>query len=133
MTAAAPLNARSQFHTHLEFLGYEVEDDGENIMARHKIKLNVILLFLSQGVLHTSLFGCSDHARHYRKDYMELVNALNREATLVRYYANSDLNLMIEGLYMGPYDRSRYGEFLETWDMDAQRMLRKEDLEKFLS
>jgi hypothetical protein len=64
---------------------------------------------------------------------MELVNALNREATLVRYYANSDLNLMIEGLYMGPYDRSRYGEFLETWDMDAQRMLRKEDLEKFLS
>lgn len=121
-----------QMVTHLQFLGYQVERDGEIVKARHQTKVNILLRDFRGGVLLTSIFGCQDSAKKKRADYLDFINLMNQRATIIRFYADKDSDFFMEAWYPGTYDRAIFGSFLELWDEDIAR-LSQADAEKFLS
>jgi hypothetical protein len=120
-----------QMVTHLQFLGYSVERDGDIVKARHPTRVNILLRDFRGGVLLTSIFGCKDEAKRNRPAYMDFVNLMNQKASVVRFYADKDSDFFMESWYPGTYDRALFGSFLELWDEDIAR-LAQSDAEKFL-
>jgi len=120
-----------QMVTHLQFLGYEVERDGDIVKAKHRTKVNILLRDFRGGVLLTSIFGCKDQAKKNRAAYQDFINLMNQKATVVRFYADKDSDFFMESWYPGTYDRAIFGSFVDLWDEDITR-LAQADAEKFL-
>jgi hypothetical protein len=120
-----------QMVTHLQFLGYEVERDGDIAKARHQTRVNILLRDFRGGVLLTSIFGCKDEAKSDRVSYLDFINLMNQKATVVRFYADKDSDFFMESWLPGTYDRAIFGSFLDLWDEDITR-LAQADAEKFL-
>ena len=117
--------------THLQFLGYEVERDGDLVKAKHRTRVNILLRDFRGGVLLTSIFGCKDDAKTHSLAYLDLINRLNQQATVLRFYADKDSDFFMEAWHPGTYDRELFGSFLNLWDEDIARLARS-DAEKFL-
>jgi hypothetical protein len=111
---------------HLEFLGYEVTQDGEIARAKHATRYNVSLRSFASGILLTRLFGANDTARQDKAGYLEFINSLNNKAAVARFYADKDMDLFIEAWYPDMYDRPSFGLFLEIWDRDCALMAESE-------
>lgn len=124
--------AQEQIASHLKTLGYEVTREDESILASHPQKLAILLKGFSEGVLHTSVWQTNDDAKRNRQGLIEYVNALNQGAVAVRYYVDEDLDLFVEGLYVGGYDRTRYGQFLDLWDTDFKGFLQAPETNRYL-
>ncbi len=107
-----------QMTTHLEFLGYEVSRDGDLTKARHPRRFNMVVRPLAGGVLFTAIFGASDNATRDRLGYLEMINALNANAGIARFYADKDADLFIEAWHPDYYDRADFGVFLEKLERD---------------
>jgi hypothetical protein len=123
---------KEQIANHLQFLGYEVTKEEKFVRAHHPKKPNVIARVYSDGILHTAIWGTSDNARINRQGFLEYLNTLNEGAQVVRYYADKDVDLFVEGWYMGGYDRANYGRFLELWDSDFERFVKVPESERYL-
>jgi hypothetical protein len=121
-----------QIVTHMQFLGYQVERDGDIVKARHQTKVNILLRDFRGGVLLTSIFGCQDAAKKNRLGYLDFINQMNQKAVIIRFYADKDSDFFMEAWFPGAYDRAVFGSFLELWDEDVARLSQAE-AEKFLS
>ena len=120
-----------QMVTHLQFLGFEVERDGDIVKARHRTRVNILLRDFRGGVLLTSIFGCQDNAKRNRSGYLDFINLMNQRATVVRFYADKDSDFFMESWYPGTYDRALFGGFLDLWEEDVAR-LAGSDAQKYL-
>jgi len=121
-----------QMVTHLQFLGYQVERDGDIVKARHQTKVNILLRDFRGGVLLTSIFGCQDNAKKNRSAYLDFINTMNQKAIIIRFYCDKDSDFFMEAWFPGAYERAVFGSFLDLWDEDIAR-LSQSDAEKFLS
>lgn len=121
-----------QMAAHLEFMGYELTRENDRVRAIHRRHLNINLRDFRGGILLTSLFGCSTQAKSNRLGYLNLVNSLNHAASVVRVYADDDSDLVIEAWHPASYDRAKFGEFLELWNADGDRLLQAPEIGNFL-
>jgi hypothetical protein len=118
--------------THLQFLGYEITREDERIRAAHPAKLGFSIRPFGNGVLLTSIFGCSDGAKSQKLTYFELINSLNENARVARFYADDDLDFFIEAWYPDYYHREQFGFFVELWNDDCDQIFSSEDFSQFL-
>jgi hypothetical protein len=116
----------NQIATHLQFLGYEVVNEGTFTRARHANKYNFAMKPFSGGVLFTMIFQSDENAKVNRLGYLELINTLNNKATVIRFYADKDADLFMEAWYPNHYDRTEFGVFLECWDRDCHALANSE-------
>ncbi|HHS97095.1 MAG TPA: hypothetical protein ENK08_04240 [Chloroflexi bacterium] len=117
---------------HLEYLGYEVEQDGEVYRARHTSKWDLVVRDYKGGVLIVTWLGTNEYAKQERLEYLEFINGLNGKAAVARFYADEDMDLVMEAFFGGEYDRVRFGEFMESWDEDTGMKLVLSGAEKYL-
>ena len=124
---------KPQLISHLQFLGYEVtEKESNRLFARHSSKFNFIVKSFRGGLLLTSFVGCEDAAKSDRAGYLEFINAANSEANLVRYFCDSDSDLVIEGWYCVGYDQVDFGRFMDSWDDDFDKLANRPETETYL-
>ena len=123
-----------QISNHLGFLGYESTVDGEVTRAVHASRWNLVLKDYQGGVLITSYLGSNDHAKNkrHRQAYLEMINSMNQEASVTRFYADNDTDLVMEALWLGDYDRVSFGDFMEKWDVDTRTRLLQSEASNFL-
>lgn len=124
--------SKEQIANHLQFLGYEVKQEESYVRARHPQKPNILVKVMTGGILHTSIWGSSDDAKRNRQAFLEWINQLNQGAQVVRYYADKDVDLIVEGWYTGGYDRTNYGRYLELSDLDFQRFVKTPETNRFI-
>jgi hypothetical protein len=105
---------------HLSFLGYDVSQDDERLIAKHAKNQNLIIRKLSGGLLLTSHYSANAKGKQHRTELLNLVNQLNEKSIAARYYIDSDLDLIIERYYQGGYDKTNFGLFLDTLNDDQK-------------
>lgn len=122
-----------QASNHLQFLGYEITDSGESKRARHSQRWNMVFKVYKDGLLFSAYLTGSDHAKQSgnRTEYLELVNALNRAASVTRFYLDDDQDLVMEAVWPGEYERERFGAFMDLWDTDTRSHLIQLESQKF--
>ncbi|HEX2255159.1 MAG TPA: hypothetical protein VHG92_00415 [Afifellaceae bacterium] len=121
--AAAPaFEGAEAYKNHLEFLGYTVEESDGQMVARHSSNFNVILKALRGGMLLTSFFTSADEAKTETASFHNVINGLNARAVSVRYYADSDVDLVAEAWYPGAYDRERFGLQINEFNSDLSKL-----------
>lgn len=113
-------HALDKFISHLEFLGYNIEEaSAESITAKHTSKFNMVLKKLTPGVLVTAFFTKKQSAA--LADMILFANQLNEISFLGRFIADSDGDIRLEFLYMGDYDKQAFSAFLTLSEEDFQR------------
>jgi hypothetical protein len=85
------------------------------------------------GLLFTAYLTGSDYAKKGRNqaEYLKIVNALNQAASVARFYVDDDQDLVMEAMWPGDYDRSRFGVFMDLWETDTMAQLIRLDAQKF--
>jgi hypothetical protein len=135
----APVAARAEvfdkageLSQHLEFLGYTVTEEPENdrIVAKHQRNYNFTVKSFRGGLLLTTFLTMNTPLGADRERVLEVVNKLNADAEVVRYYLDSDEDLAIEGWFPGAYDKTDFGLFLENYNHINDQLSGLSDEEK---
>jgi len=130
---AAPPEDSSDVVRHLEFIGYNVSMNSERISAKHPENPNILIKKYQGGMLFTTLHGSNDNGKRNRDKLLALVNELNSEAVVARYYIDKDGNMWIEGYYPGNYNKNSFSTFIEKYNLVAQQIFGKlEELKNYL-
>lgn len=116
-----------EISTHLEFLGYEVNQGDANLTATNNAKLDVLLQGYQGGVLMQSFLS----SKGRKEDLLPMANLLNTGAAVTRFYVDSDGDLVIEAWTPGDYDKERFAIFLDAWEADTVGQFRTHS-EEFL-
>lgn len=129
------MGVKEQIAGHLEFLGYEVSEDGGVTRALHSRRWNLLMKEYKGGVLFTSFLGGNDFAKRgrNRQAYLEFINTMNHRASVARFYIDDDSDLVMEAFWAGDYDKVNFGEFMELWDADTRANLDQAQAQKFFA
>jgi hypothetical protein len=119
---AGPFAGSDDFKTHLEFLGYTVEEGETSLLARHEQYYNVSVKSLGGGVLVATFFGTTDRAKSDRVGFLDFLNGMNRDAVAARYYEDEEGDVIVEGWYAGDYERSRFGVFVDRFNVISDQL-----------
>ena len=115
-SASAQLSeAAADIRTHLEFLGYEVTVEEDNVAATHESKLDIYLRDYQGGMLMQSYVLVVSN----KDEALPTANLLNTGAAATRFYIDSDGDLAVEAWMPGGYEKARFAAFLEAWDADT--------------
>lgn len=126
-TRAGELPAHTgEIQNHLEFLGYEVSQNDDSILAIHEERPNLQIRSASGGTLLLSYWQANDYARAHRAEFLELVNYFNVNATTATFYIDDDGDLGFSGWFIGDYDKIRFGQFLERWHRDWADLVQRD-------
>ena len=110
---------------HLQFLGYKCSPEKEKIAVTHAERLNFDIVKFRGGFLLKAWFGKNAKTPKDSDKYAALINALNSESGVCRYYADEEGDLIIEGWYPLPYSKDSFSTFLETWEKDFSTSMQK--------
>jgi len=110
---------------HLEFLGYKCASAKGKISVTHAERLSFDLVKFRGGLLFKSWFGKNGKTQKDSEKYTALINVLNSESGVCRYYADNEGDLIIEGWYPLPYSKDGFATFLETWEKDFSTSMQK--------
>ncbi len=119
---AGPFDGSDNYKSHFEFLGYAVTEKGKALYAKHPKHLNVVAKAYNGGVLISCSFGSTEKAKGDRSAFLIFLNDLNRDSVAARFYADKDNDMIIEGWYPGAYDKSRFGIFLDGFNLVAEQL-----------
>lgn len=114
---AAPPKDAKDFMKHLKKEGYTCEKGDNFVTANHDVQLNLVMKAYNGGVLVQTYAGSNVKDRD---EIVDTVNALNRNATVTRFYIDGDGDTMIEAWYPGEYDKKHFEAFLEAWQGDTK-------------
>jgi len=119
---AAVFSGSDEYKDHLEFLGYAVEEGESSLIARHDKNYNISVRSYNGGVLVVTFFGTTDRAESDRIGFLEFLNAMNESAVAARYYEDDEGDVVVEAWFPGDYDRSRFGVFLERFNVIGDQL-----------
>ena len=122
-----------QMSNHLQFLGYDIADSDEAKKASHVQRWNIVFREYKGGVLFSASLSGSAYAKseENRQAFLELINSMNRAASVARFYSDEDQDFVMEAMWSGDYERVSFGRFMDLWDSDTRSLLRQLDSEKF--
>jgi len=132
------INKIEQFTSHMEFLGYEVEQsDEDRFVARHSTYGNVITRPYQGGVLFQQYWVFDKLTSSKRNACLDAVNELNSGSNVTTYVvASDDTNSLIrmDACYLGAYDKKTFGTFLELYNVDSgARVIQNDVLNALIS
>ncbi|NOX88099.1 MAG: hypothetical protein GXO77_03665 [Calditrichaeota bacterium] len=125
------------FITHFEFLGYEIEphEDENTVIARHQRYGTTVVRAYLDGLLFQQYFRLKENVMGNRLAFLEAVNNLNSKAYIVTYVSVGEpkVTLRMDAIYFGPYDKQRFGVFLEAFNFDTyDRVVEHEAMKNFI-
>ena len=118
---------------HLQFLGYTVTDLETQKQATHAQRWDILFKPYRGGVLVAAYLSSNDFSKEQenRQAYLEFINAMNEAAGIARFYADKDQDFVMEALWLGDYERVRFGEFMDLWDTDTRTQFHQLDPARF--
>ncbi|HSH01499.1 MAG TPA: hypothetical protein VLL52_03200 [Anaerolineae bacterium] len=125
------LTLRQQIELHLEFLGYEIRHEEKMSRAIHPRRWNLGVRDYKGGILFSSFLRSNDWAKSNQGDYVQFINGVNQKVALARFYVDDDGDFVMEAWWVGGYDRTTFGRFMEQWQEDTWGPLHTEEAAQF--
>jgi hypothetical protein len=120
-----------KYRNHLEFHGYQVEEDENIIWCRHPRKFNLVLKHIEdRGVLVRNFYNLEFN--NGRLELLEYINALNADFLFMKAYIDDEDTFTVETFFEGDYDRTNFSILLDNIDYDMRVLWEHELTEKFL-
>ncbi|MDD5591585.1 MAG: hypothetical protein PHY18_06670 [Dehalococcoidales bacterium] len=108
---------------HLTYLGYEIKDKQDGtFIAKHDRLIDLGIEDKAVGILFYSWFPGNELAGIDRANFLECLNEINSKAVILRFYADKDNALVMDALYLMPYDRVGFAAFMDELNNDIQRL-----------
>jgi hypothetical protein len=108
---------------HLGFLGYEseVQEGKQNpfVILRHLRNPNFLLDTFGGVVKCSSLFGLSEEAKSGPAELNSLLNELNRQAMVLKFYTEGE-SLVLETIFPHDYSKVAFGAFWSMIESDLR-------------
>ena len=128
MAIADSGNSTQTIIQHLEFLGYQCEKLDQGIKATHSSKLGFLLVVLKDGLMAQSALAGIPLQSHISQDEtskkeiekLSVVNTLNKESTITRFFWADSGELVLRATILGAYDKGRFYIFMEAWGKDGE-------------
>jgi len=128
MAIADSGNSTQTIIQHLEFLGYQCEKLDQGIKATHSSKLGFLLVVLKDGLMAQSALAGIPLQSHISQDEtskkeiekLSVVNTLNKESTIARFFWADSGELVLRASILGNYDKGRFYTFMEAWEKDGK-------------
>lgn len=112
--------------THLEFLGFELEDlkadKGHLFIAKNVNRSNLLVRMLDNMVILTARYGGFDGKALKSRDFYQAINSVNQTAISKWYYDIDDegnITIVIEADYYD-YSKTTFATFLENFEKEVQ-------------
>lgn len=109
-----------RYRNHLEFNGYQVQEDRDFLLCRHPRKHNLLIKYIpSRGVLIRALYSSKPNIN--KMSLLEYTNELNSEFMFMKAYINNPENdLFLETFCEGEYDRTIFSIVLDNLEYDME-------------
>lgn len=121
----------ARYRTHLEFNGYRVEENEEEIVCRHPRKPNLCARQVTdRGVLISTVYTFQDMVG--RREVLEYLNSLNSEFIFLKAFVDEENNLILETFFEGEYDRTNFSILLDNIEYDMNVLAQHELTEAYL-
>ncbi len=109
----------ARYRNHLQFNGYQVEEDEELLLCSHPRKSNLIIKYMfSRGVLIRTFYSFEQNIQ--RIHLLEYINELNSEFIFMKAYIDKDNDLSIETFCEGEYDKTNFSILLDNIEYDME-------------
>ena len=107
--ALADLPARAdEIKTHLEMLGYTVEKTDKALRCKHDKHVNIFVRSYKGGILISGYFTGNEYSKTHRAEFLEFINTLNKEATVIRGIVEGECMHPVDGVGV-EREESRHG------------------------
>ncbi len=103
---------------HLEFLGYKIEKKDASFSAKKANAATITFRLYKKNIIMMAYFTL-DEAHGDRAGLLEEINTLNLNASLCRYYVDSDNDLVAECMIADSYDKVLFGATMDFWAVDS--------------
>jgi hypothetical protein len=125
--AELPPDADAVFE-HLGFLGYQCERKTDGLQCRHEQHVNVNVRGVQGGTLLVAYFATEDAAKDpaRRLEVLEWVNTMNANSASVIFFVDGDGDLGASTWFAGGYDKTRFGQVVERWNVDLREALQRD-------
>ena len=107
---------------HLEFLGYTCDLVEQGIRAKHSSKIPLFITYYKGGIRVQTGFPGKDPTADDVQSRFEVLNTLNKETRVTRFYWSKDGHLFGNAWMPGLYEKSRFATFLEAWEHDTKTL-----------
>jgi len=122
--------AKELIISHLEFLGYECDPMKQGVKVTHSSKIGFLLVPLKDGIMVQSAFaGIESQSSSETHDLSDpdlsrltLINDLNRQASVSRFFWADTGELVIRASMLGKYDKRRFSTFMQAWEKDGHTL-----------
>jgi len=124
-------NKLSTIQTHLEFLGYEIDEKEDHLLAVSNRNL-IWISELSYAILHKTYWTMK---KELDDNFYKILNILNQNATISTYrvWGDEHHTLVVEALYSGEYSKVSYGKFLDAFTVDNnEKIYNNDELSEYL-
>jgi hypothetical protein len=133
------LEKADKIKTHLEFLGYEVLiTDGTKepngilmIKALSQAKYNLVMWFAPSGFI-----GVRSNWNGMKKmtavEQWQFVNKCNSDMFMTRLYIDKDGDATFQCVYVGEYDKTVFGNFVDGMQNDIRAVFNDSDVQRLL-
>jgi hypothetical protein len=119
---------------HLSYLGYETTRVDNKLIAKHRSKPGLEIIFSKTGIIFRAWFKHKDINENELRNYVSFVNSLNNSSRVARFYIDSDYDLIVDGWYPLPYEKESFSNFTNAWLEDYSQIFtyNREVLQKYL-
>jgi hypothetical protein len=129
--AAPPKDAR-RVAEHLEFLGFTSKIDSDVLQATHPNHFSIYASDSDLGIRFTLFFPINANAVQNKARLMELLNKLNAEALVIKFYLDDEDDIAFEAIYAGDYDRQEFGVFMQAYLSDYRLVYQNYELADYI-
>lgn len=116
--AEAPRSVMQDFTNHLSYNGYKCTVQGNVVQAVHGSKLSFTLSRYGNGILIKAWFRKKNNEQESLQKLILIANEMNSKASLARFYADNEGDLVMSAWYPLPYTKDNFSSFLDTWETD---------------
>jgi len=126
--AADPPPDADAIAEHMGFLGYQCDRKPVGLHCRHEQHVDVSVRGIQGGTLLVTYFATEDAAKapERRLGVLELVNTMNAHSASVIFFIDGEGDLGASTWFPGGYDRTRFGQILERWNVDLREALQRD-------
>jgi len=124
---------KDQIASHLEYLGYDVENKEDHIFAKHAKYLNILVKFLDDGTSIYGLYSMSESAKNDRAGVLEAINKFNLESYCTKFFMFEDAStLCISAWIPGEYEKLSFGKIMSRFNDDLIKVRINSGLEQYI-
>lgn len=124
----------NQILSHLEFLGYKVEDASETddkdvLMTKHEKKANIMLnITKANTVLITARYSLSESTEIVTQEFFSKINKVNSQSVFTKWYyeetADHKAAISIETFTID-YNKPIFGSIIEVFEYEISKYFKE--------